>query len=140
MKKKRRILFAAILLGVVGGVLWTSARGQKAIVVYGDLSPREVAEINGVVKANMRKQVWPKFSWATIKALPANVKWYFRHDVRSIALVATEHAYVAISKPKDDEMSTRDIYEVIKGTNGWKVGNTITMDNNFDLINIDRAH
>jgi hypothetical protein len=71
------------------------------------------------VKKDMRRRVFPDFSWANIKGLPANMNWYFGHDVRSIHLVRPGHAYVGITKPSSAETSTREVYEVIKGTNGW---------------------
>jgi hypothetical protein len=109
-----------ILLAVLAAGIWACVRPQKAAVVTGNLTVREVAEIKRVVWKDVRRRVLPSFSWASIKALPANAKWYFKQELRSIDASRSGHIYVTISGPGDPEIFERDRYEVVSGTNGWK--------------------
>jgi hypothetical protein len=120
LKGKRIILILVVLVFLAAG-FWAFSRPQKVIVVKGDVSAQEVAEIKRAVRRDMARMILPNWSWASIKAFPSQAKWYFRKHLESIEATRPGHAYVLITDPSEQpQLTMRYRYEVIKGTNGWK--------------------
>jgi hypothetical protein len=121
MKKKWSILFLLIPLAVLAGMLWTSPRKPKPVVL-GNPSSQDLAAIEAAVRKDMRQRILPVFSWAGIKALPANFKAYRQYNIAEVELLGSSIAKVKVSKSTNpSEPRWVCEYELSPDATGWKI-------------------
>lgn len=88
MKKKWIILISVVVVSLAGAV-WFNGGGEQPVEIKGDLSAKDVADIKGVVRRELRRRILPGFSMQNIKELPTTVKNFSRLRIRSIQLFTT---------------------------------------------------
>jgi len=120
MKRKWGILLAAILLFALAGILLTSAHHRRPMVVVGNLSAQDVAEIRKVVKADMWGRVFPGFSAAVLKGLAANIGAYVKYDISEITSRSPNRAIVEVEKSAMGTQRPCE-YALSKGPSGSRV-------------------
>ena len=83
--KKTRLLFALLaLLLLGGGLVWFAIRREPPIDVQGHLSPRDIAEIKNLVRAEMRKEAFMGCSWRSPQQLPAAIQTFLKFQIKHI--------------------------------------------------------
>lgn len=117
--KKRGILAVAILLVVLTAGVLTFSRPEKAIVITGNVSVQDAAEIKQAVRKAMRRRVFPYTSWPNIRAFPTRAISYLRQDVRAITIITPDYSSVVVAKSSSTNIASIDRYGVTKDTNGW---------------------
>ena len=125
MKKKRTVLLAFLLL-LFSGILWFALHRDEKIVVEGNLSATDLAEIKRLVRSEMRRRVFPDFSWASVKALPASSLTYLQSQVLFIYAPANDPVLVAIAKSRRPDASGNfpsDNLSLMKDADGWRILN-----------------
>ena len=83
-KRKVIIIVALALLGTGIAIFLLTRDSGPPVVVEGNLSAKDVAQIKSAVRRELWKEAFPNFSWATIKALPHSVKKALRSQVAEI--------------------------------------------------------
>lgn len=118
----------ALALLAFASVLWFATNREEKIVVWGELPPTDLAEIKRVVRAKLRHDMFPDFSWSSIKALPTATLHHLkikirRVDARDLDGRGSNLVYVWIGKPVSDEgsLAGASYVELFKSTNGWSV-------------------
>lgn len=96
MKKKRGIQLTGILLVIVTSALWISVARRPHVVIHGNPSPADLAAVKSAVLKDMRKRVFPSFSWASFKSLFANITAYMRYDIIEIDIYGRGGAHVVV--------------------------------------------
>lgn len=126
MRKRKIIAISAVALlgaGLVGFLLTRDA--GPPVVVYGNLSAKDVAEIKSAVRRELWREAFPNFSWATVKELPRSVRRALKaHVIRITAWPqnATPGASVRIADPYGPErlgFGRSRVLGVTNGPNGW---------------------
>ncbi len=109
----------AVLAAGVCVFLWP----HSTIVVKGYLSPQELAAVKSLVKKDMAKRLLPKFSWADAKALPANLRAYFKYNIVEIDTQILTQTDVKVGDGATIESSKHVCeYILLKDANGWRIG------------------
>lgn len=119
--KKKWIILISILLLVSAGIVWFNTGSETPIVVKGDLSAKDVAEIKRVVRHHIRQFIFTDFSWKSVKALPGNIKSYSHLKFTNIELSSNGLVKVSLEKLLNPKQSGNPYYQLTKGTNGWIV-------------------
>jgi hypothetical protein len=116
--RKKRIVLVALVLLVMGGVLWFVTHREEEVVVRGNLSATDVAEIKRAVRSEMRREVFPNFSWSSVKGLPAAAWKYSQNTIRVVTVQESMGEVIVFVGKK---RGTLDGFEVIKEADGWHV-------------------
>jgi hypothetical protein len=118
--KKKRIILIAMLFLVFSGILWFATRREVPIEVQGNLSSKDVAAIKRVVRREMRRQVFPNFSWPTFKQLPKAVKKFSALRIKYISTKGNRVVAIVVTE-EAGRVSMDDSFTLKKGTNGWQM-------------------
>jgi len=108
---------------VLGGIVWFAMRGGQKVVVVGNLSAADVAEIKHLVNAERRREFFPGFSWGNAKELPNTVSEYCRSSIVCVISSNNNVALVQVGRitRRGGYLITRfPDFSLIKGTNGWR--------------------
>jgi hypothetical protein len=77
MKRKWKWLILLCLPVLLFAVLiWSISGRQIPVVVIGELPRRDVDEIVAAAKREMRREIFPNFSWQSIKGMPKAIERY----------------------------------------------------------------
>jgi hypothetical protein len=116
-KNRKKIALVLVLILAVVGVCWVLASRRAPMVVVGNLSQKDVAEITRAVRHQMWRNTFKRVSWKMLKELPGNV---LRNATCHISGVYGEGSsavvLVANSKSRPPTM-----FEAQKGEKGWMV-------------------
>ena len=133
-------MLAGLVVLVCAGLLFFAAHREEKITVRGNLSATEVAEIKSAVRAEMRRRIFPRFSWRNIKHLPAAVVKELRYKILSIDRHQTNIVRVQTGLPRPEPGDPQfawelgwEWYDVEKGTNGWRLRPSVTYLD-FDVL------
>jgi hypothetical protein len=133
-------MLAGLVVLVCGGLLFFAAHWEEKISVGGNLSATEVAEIKSAVRAEMRRRIFPRFSWWNIKHLPAATVKELRYKILSIDCYQTNIVRVQTGLPRPEPGDPQFVwelgwewYDVEKGTNGWRLRPSVTYLD-FDVL------
>lgn len=110
--RRKRIVVVGFVLLVVGGVLWFGTHLEDNVVVVGNLSATDVAEIKRAVHAEMRREVFPSFSWASVNGLPAAAWKYSQSTIRFVTIQESEANEIIVFAGK--KRGTLNGYQVIR--------------------------
>jgi hypothetical protein len=130
MRKRKIIVTVAtlVLLGAGLAVFLLTRDSGPPVVVHGNFSAKDVAQIKSAVRRELWRVALPDFSWATIKASPQSVRWALKVRVRSIsgpfAVNGTREAQVGLKgpeKPGGFILISPHGFIVTNGPNGWAV-------------------
>jgi hypothetical protein len=127
----------ALLFAVL---VWNISGRQIPVDVIGELPEKDVAEITAAVKREMRREIFPNFSWQSLKDAPKAVRAYFGIKLISISVDGDKNAFVYLfretnglpaSRPDRLENGvhvfpigavwTGSMISMEKRTNGWFV-------------------
>jgi hypothetical protein len=128
-RKRKVIAMVGLVLLAAGAAVFLFTRDSgPPVVVHGDLSEKDVAQIKSAVKRELWKEAVPNFSWATLKALPRSVRWALKVRLRSISgpstVNGTTEARVGLegpNKPGGLILISPHGFIVTNGPNGWAV-------------------
>lgn len=109
-------MLAALVVLVLGGVLWFATHREEKIVVIGNFPAIDVVEIKRAVHLEMRREVFPSFSWSNVKALPAAAWKYSQNTIRLVTVQESSDEIIVFVGKK---LGTLDGYQVIRETDGW---------------------
>jgi hypothetical protein len=125
--KKKRLPLIALALLLFAAIFYFSFHRDKQIIVVGNLSAQDLAEIKTVVRAEMRHRILPDFSWSSIKSLPASTMDFFQNRIQTIIVTADSKASVWFTPQHDEGFNALNLeaYELEKGTNGWRLHGVI---------------
>lgn len=116
-KNRKKIVVALVLFLAAVGVCWLLTSRRAPMVVVGNLSQKDVAEITRAVHHQMWRNTFTRFSWKMLKELPGNV---LRNATCHISGVYGEGGsavvLVANSKSRPPTM-----FEAQKGEKGWMI-------------------
>ena len=121
--KKRWIILTSFLSGAVAILIWAFVGNDSQIIVHGDLSNKDVAEIKRVVwkgiGANLRIHRNMK-----IGDMRLRLKWYACYKIKGIVFTGNSNypEYAVILE--NARTSARDeylTYVVERGTNSWQI-------------------
>src|SRR5579862_6088772 len=122
MRKKSRILTGVILFVVLGAGVWMFFRPGIAVVIKGSLPPIYIAAVKSAVKQDMARRVFPQFSWPIVKALPANLRAYFRYNILQIESSMSSNVNVTVGDGTT-VMASKHVceYGLLKEGGRWKI-------------------
>jgi hypothetical protein len=128
MVRKKRIILVGLVLLVFGGVLFFRPQHEEEFVVDGVLSVADIAQIKRVVRLEMRREIFPSFSWNGLIHLPAASMQYYQN--RAIAVYVPEKDAAILltgrsSTGRFDDAKVSDVFSLTKGSNGWQFKATI---------------
>jgi hypothetical protein len=131
-KRKVVIIIALVLLGAGIAVFLLTRDSGLPVVVQGNLSAKDVAQIERAVRHELWREAFPNCSWATFKALPHEVKRVLKTRVTEVSRAGplpdgTARALARISEPFDATTSNgmnsiAPGYLLTNGLTGWSVG------------------
>jgi hypothetical protein len=124
MRKKWSILILIVLLAGIAVGFWASLRPRRPVVVQGNLSPQDVANIKSVVSKDMSARIFPRFSLRSVGRLMANLKAYRNNDIMRILLVNPNPAIVLVdvgdfTKPEETRRNWE--YALTRTNKGWAI-------------------
>jgi hypothetical protein len=127
MRKRKVIAIIVIGLLVAGiGVFLLTRDTGPPVVVYGNFTTKDVAQIKSAVRREVWREAFPDFSWKTIKASPRSVRWALRRHLKSISgpltVNGTTGAQVRLRGPEEpgaSELGSPHGFIVTNGPNGW---------------------
>lgn len=95
-------MLVALLLFFGGGLLRLATRREEPIKVRGDLPAGDFAVIKRLTRHALLCQVFPGFSWATLKRLPAAAHSYLQLNIQEIHVIDPASVQVIASKPLNE--------------------------------------
>ena len=117
-KKKVIVIIALVLLGAGLTVFLFTRDSGLPVVVEGNLSAKDVAQIKSVVRRELWRESLPNFSQATIKALPQSIRRVRKVQVVRISCFSwingTQLARVAMTESHEPGWS-----QLPYGPGGW---------------------
>ena len=119
MKRKLQILIPGLLILLV--VIWTFWPSSRPILIEGDISKADAAQIGQAVRGDMRRSLLTNFSIATSKQLPGNVLALAQYKIVAIQESGQGHCYVTLKRNFDSIYAHYLLFAATKQTNGWKV-------------------
>ena len=95
MKRKWKWLIL-LCIAVLCFAVWILTVGGRQIPVYviGELSEKEVTEIVAAAKRELRQDIFPNFSWQSLKDVPAAIRRYSSIKLITVSVVHTNAAWV----------------------------------------------
>jgi hypothetical protein len=124
--RNRRIAAVIVLICLGAGVavfLLTQDSGPS-MVVQGNFSAKDVAQIKSAVRRELWREAFPNFSWNAFKGLPHGVKLAFKAHVTLIQAIASTAPngktdfLATLSQPFDSSGLARS-YILTNGPYGW---------------------
>jgi hypothetical protein len=115
-------MLAALVVLLFGGILFFATRREEKIIVVGDLTATDLAEIKRVVHAEMLREVSLTFSWKNAVQCPAAAMRFLQDKITVIYPVEDGTQFVAIGEPVtagEGVVVGHRGFPVRKGTNGW---------------------
>jgi len=143
--KKKTIIVVMILSGFGSGyfgLVCFSDGGKYPIEVVGNLTTNEVQEIREIARKQLRRQVLPNLSWASIKGIPQALKCYTKTKllkIERVDLLGSGHGLetgglVCVSVGTHGawgrNLSLDEARYLKLGTNGWEWIGEITISHN----------
>ncbi len=127
MKKKWIILISTLLL-VFAAVVWFNTGSEPAIIVKGNLSAKDVAEIKRIARHKLRHDIFPEFSWKNVKTLPDKIKDYSHFKLYSIQPAGKGFISVCVLKHFSSVETFERVYEFTNNiANGWHLVDSYEM-------------
>ena len=123
-KKKVSVIVALMLFGAGLAVFLLTQDSGSPVVVHGNFSAKDVAQIKSAVKRELWREALPNFSWATINALPRSVRRVTKVRIVFISGFnlwnGTPVANVQIVEAHEpDRFQPRYDYDFTNGPKGW---------------------
>jgi hypothetical protein len=119
--QRKRVILISILALFTATVLWLALRPGPALVVEGTLSAQDIAAIKGVVRRELRHQIFASLSRSTITKLPANIRNLILGRVIHIEVSQENFAYVTLKRNYDRVFAEYISYQVEKRPEGWQL-------------------
>jgi hypothetical protein len=119
--KKKWIVLISVLLIVFSDILWLSMRPEPPIEVYGNLSTKEIVQIKSATRREMRHDLFPDFSWLSVKGLPGAIMEFSRRRILAIELGPNGKVIVVSQRAKEGATINEELYLVTSNQNGWHV-------------------
>ncbi|EEF58819.1 hypothetical protein Cflav_PD1992 [Pedosphaera parvula Ellin514] len=110
-------MLVGVLL-VVGGVIWFGTHREEKMEVRGNLSAEDLAGIKNAVRSELRREILPDFSLASVKELPATTLRRLQSKILLVEVQNSTNTVIVRIKSSHDPMES---FSVINGTNGWHV-------------------
>jgi hypothetical protein len=123
-KRKVVVIIVLALLGVGLAVFLVTRDSGPPVVVHGNVSAKDVAQIKSAVRRELWRDAFPNFSWATIKALPRSMRRVQKVRIVRISGLTlfngTHLANVRIEEPHEEgRFQPPYDYDFTNGPNGW---------------------
>jgi hypothetical protein len=125
------VIVGLVLLGAGIALFLLTRDSGPPVEVYGNFSARDVAQIKSAVRRELWREAFPNFSWATIKALPHEVKRVPKTHITTVSRYGplpdgAPTALIRISMPFDATTSNAlnsiaPGYFLTNGPAGWSV-------------------
>ena len=125
MRKKKVILvIVLVFLGAGLAVFLLMRDSGPPVVVSGNLSAEDIAQIKSAVRRELWREALPNFSWAAIKSLPRSSRRVTKVRIVRISdfsfLNGTQLARVEITEPHEPgHIQMPDFIDVTNGPSGW---------------------
>jgi hypothetical protein len=137
MRKKKVIVIVVLaLLGAGMAVFLLTRDSGPPVVVKGNFSVKDVAQIKSAVRKELWKKAFPNFSIKTFKALPHEVKHLLKTRVTQVSGYVPLHNGTAQALARTSETfdastsnalnSLARTYFLTNGPNGWSYCRTTT--------------
>jgi hypothetical protein len=131
MVKKKRLVLIALLLFLGGGLLRVATRREEPIKVRGELPAGDFADIKRLTRHALLCQVFPDFSWATLKRLPAAARSYLQLNIQEIQVIDPASVQVIASKPLNENNREQRSF-LLKHRARWVVTESATFTDRDD--------
>ena len=102
----------------VGGVFIPR---QPSPRIVGTLPRVELLEITGIVRSGMRHDIFPGFSWESIKEFPSSLREHWSDRILSIMVETNGTVEVETGVVRGPLNGRGTIYKFKKGPTGWQV-------------------
>jgi len=117
MRKRVSIALGIVILVIASSVLLAPA--PPRVPVSGDLPAKDVASILRLVRADLRREILPDFSWVSVKDLPNTIRSYRSERVYGIDVVT--NGTVWVRTVADSSESYGSEYFLRRGRDGWQI-------------------
>ena len=99
MKRKWKWLILLVCIPVLlfAVWLWLACSSKIPVDFVGELSEKDVAEIVAAVRSKMRREVFPNFSWQSLKSMPGVIKR--NSSIKLITIFKTDLSNVNVPAP-----------------------------------------
>jgi len=118
MNKKQNLTILVILL-VLAGIFYFVPQSKPPIIIKGNLSEKDLAEITRYINRQLRAHIIRGLSWQEILALPLNLKTYAQYKIQVIEILSDDYVHVTLTNSANAHWVMPYGYLLQKYTNGW---------------------
>jgi len=118
MRKRVSIALGIVTLVIVG-MIFLATTPQPRIRITGDLPAKDVTRVLQLVRAEMRRDILPDLSWASVKDLPRTIRHYRSERLHSIDVQT--NGTVCVQTVSDSSESYGSVYSLRRGREGWQI-------------------
>jgi len=112
------------LVVLVCGVIFFAARRGENIIVIGNLSAADIAQIKRSVSGEMQRQIFPELSLESIMDLPGRViDWRQTklHSIEALSLTSRFSPKMVLVSIRKSNRTNANSFLLVPGTNGWTI-------------------
>jgi hypothetical protein len=119
MKSHWRIALALIVILVLAGLIWNLRHSKNLTEIQATLPASEIAQIEKVVKRDLRKSFFKDYSWTSIKSVATHIGECLHPEMLSLNEISS--SCVVVDAREIGKSKGGCIFVMTKRTNGWEI-------------------